>query len=534
MGWFLRKSFSFGPVRLNLSKSGLGYSVGVKGARVGFGPRGNYIHMGRYGVYYRQSLSPPAPDSQIRTPTPLQPSPQGTLIPTADASRLTDSSAEHLLEYIRGQHAKVSVAPWLTVIAAGVLLTMVVAQTEAWVQAISVVGMIVAYLVMRAYDHDRKRVSLSYRLDETARSRYEGLTRSFQTLNSARCLWRIITSDRSRDPKYDAGAGYVISRKAANIRKSPPPHIQVNVDAWKLGLGDQTLYFFPDRIFVYQGSHIGTIPYISFRASWQTTRFIEAASVPGDARVVDRTWRYTNKRGGPDRRFANNKEIPVVEYAETLLSSDQGFNVVMHVSSVDAARQFVGGVTQYCSAVSCDSPTRPVEGVSTPDEQESGSAASGIVAFGWVAAPILLVAMLFGLWLGPRATQPSPLLPIPVKEAGPSPQSKLPRYRVLGQKGPKLIIGVPIKTSDADLLSLLSNFREEIQSQRFDDLGMHRTYQKATLIAKPPTFGTILIFRGANSVPRDLTKSDASLVWNMSEQLGTLRKPDGTRAPAFQ
>ena len=29
MGWYLRKSFSFGPLRLNLSKSGLGYSFGV-------------------------------------------------------------------------------------------------------------------------------------------------------------------------------------------------------------------------------------------------------------------------------------------------------------------------------------------------------------------------------------------------------------------------------------------------------------------------------------------------------------------------
>jgi hypothetical protein len=56
MGWYLRKSFSFGPLRLNLSKSGLGYSFGVKGARIGTGPRGNYIHMGRYGLYYLPTI----------------------------------------------------------------------------------------------------------------------------------------------------------------------------------------------------------------------------------------------------------------------------------------------------------------------------------------------------------------------------------------------------------------------------------------------------------------------------------------------
>jgi hypothetical protein len=34
MGWFLRKFFRVGPLRLNLSKQGIGASVGVKGARL--------------------------------------------------------------------------------------------------------------------------------------------------------------------------------------------------------------------------------------------------------------------------------------------------------------------------------------------------------------------------------------------------------------------------------------------------------------------------------------------------------------------
>src|SRR5437763_1435460 len=56
MGLFFRKSLRFGPLRINFSKSGIGLSAGVKGLRVGTGPRGNYISGGRYGVYYRQSL----------------------------------------------------------------------------------------------------------------------------------------------------------------------------------------------------------------------------------------------------------------------------------------------------------------------------------------------------------------------------------------------------------------------------------------------------------------------------------------------
>lgn len=57
MGLYLRKSFRAGPIRFNLSKSGLGLSGGVKDARVGVGPRGTYVHAGRHGLYYRKQLS---------------------------------------------------------------------------------------------------------------------------------------------------------------------------------------------------------------------------------------------------------------------------------------------------------------------------------------------------------------------------------------------------------------------------------------------------------------------------------------------
>jgi len=41
MGIYLRKSFKVGPIRFNLSKSGLGVSLGVKGLRYGVRPDGS-------------------------------------------------------------------------------------------------------------------------------------------------------------------------------------------------------------------------------------------------------------------------------------------------------------------------------------------------------------------------------------------------------------------------------------------------------------------------------------------------------------
>ncbi|WP_108651335.1 DUF4236 domain-containing protein [Dongshaea marina] len=54
MGWSYRKSKRIGPFRLNLSRSGLGLSLGVKGARVGISSRGRrYGSLSLFGFSYR-------------------------------------------------------------------------------------------------------------------------------------------------------------------------------------------------------------------------------------------------------------------------------------------------------------------------------------------------------------------------------------------------------------------------------------------------------------------------------------------------
>jgi hypothetical protein len=57
VGFFIRKSVRLGPVRFNLSRSGIGTSIGVRGLRVGQDARGHpYLFAGRGGLYYRERL----------------------------------------------------------------------------------------------------------------------------------------------------------------------------------------------------------------------------------------------------------------------------------------------------------------------------------------------------------------------------------------------------------------------------------------------------------------------------------------------
>jgi hypothetical protein len=56
MAWNLRRSIRFGPLRINLSRSGIGYSVGVRGMRIGRDARRRtyeQISIPKTGIYRR-------------------------------------------------------------------------------------------------------------------------------------------------------------------------------------------------------------------------------------------------------------------------------------------------------------------------------------------------------------------------------------------------------------------------------------------------------------------------------------------------
>src|SRR4051812_30396921 len=98
MSFYLRKSIRVGPIRFNLSKSGIGISAGITGFRIGTGPRGNYVHMGRGGLYYRKTLpSSGGRQPQFHNEPAALPSQRGVgpmiEIESGDITAMVDSSS---------------------------------------------------------------------------------------------------------------------------------------------------------------------------------------------------------------------------------------------------------------------------------------------------------------------------------------------------------------------------------------------------------------------------------------------------------
>jgi hypothetical protein len=355
MGWYLRKGFGFGPLRLNLSKSGLGYSVGVRGARIGVGPRGNYIHLGRGGVYYRKYFSTPSsrPGDGLRSTVPVELPEPGTPVVSADAAELHDATSEGLLHEIQEKQRKTRLAPIGAILAFLLVLVMLIAKVPLWltIAVVPVLACVHAYLSRT--DYESKLVVLNYELDSDARARYVDLLNALQSLATSARIWRVTSQQGFVDRKYNAGADTSCQRKPTFVRLAAPAHVQTQLAVWSLGVGDQTLYFFPDRILVYQGSEVGAVSYVGLSVELHQLRFVEDEDVPSDTQIVDQTWRYVNKNGGPDRRFSNNRQLPVVLYAGMTLRSDSGLNVLLQSSEPNRAMAFKAGLGRYILRPHC-------------------------------------------------------------------------------------------------------------------------------------------------------------------------------------
>ena len=74
MGWSFRKSRNFGPFRINLSRRGVGWSIGRGGLRLGSGARGPYVSASKFGFNYRKNLAAGAKAGPSTDPAaPAQP-----------------------------------------------------------------------------------------------------------------------------------------------------------------------------------------------------------------------------------------------------------------------------------------------------------------------------------------------------------------------------------------------------------------------------------------------------------------------------
>jgi Protein of unknown function (DUF4236) len=337
MSFYVRKSIKAGPLRVNLSKSGIGVSGGMRGLRLGAGPRGTYVRMGRDGVYYWQTLSPGrATRNRAPARTVLRDAPTFTAndvllepVTGATTAELSAASSSDLVRHIDEAAGRMTLFPLVVLLC----LPVVTIPLAIWVHA---------------RDKIRRTVVAFYDVNDEAAVRFQNLVNAFAGMQTCSAQWHVMAQGdiySMQQFKVHSGAARLLGRVPGVANLVGPPILATNIAVPSLHTPKRSVYFLPDRILVREGKRYADVPYGSCDVAAGPTRFIEEASVPKDAVMVGTTWKYVNKGGGPDRRYKNNRQLPIMQYGEMVLSSISGFRCIWQTSRSDSATSVADAIS---------------------------------------------------------------------------------------------------------------------------------------------------------------------------------------------
>ena len=217
MGLSWHQSAGLGPLRLNFSSSGVGASVGVRGARLSVGPRGTYVHLGAGGFRYSQRIDGPriplGPEQ--RFPTSAKPAPYNPIasaIECIDTSRIEDSTADGLLQEIRSKQNTQEYGVMCGILAIVLICLGVIClaspDARLFGYFLTPLGLgLLCYLPQALWrDEVSRKVRIHYVLDPLVENIQESLERLLGALQRTEAVWSIKSDIRHGDWKRHAGA----------------------------------------------------------------------------------------------------------------------------------------------------------------------------------------------------------------------------------------------------------------------------------------------------------------------------------------
>jgi hypothetical protein len=207
-----------------------------------------------------------------------------------------------------------------------------------------------AATIVHRRNKEKRTTQLVYDLSEPAIAQQEGLDGAVGQLSKSGAIWRLDSQSAVTDWKRNAGAAYNVKRERIGLHRSAPPRVESNIEPLCLDFGKLKMFFLPDQILYWQRGLFASIEYNDLRLEAGSTRFIEESVQTSDSRQVGSTWRYVRKDGGPDRRFNNNQQLPIMLYGVVTASTSGGLNLILHTSNMDAASSFSTGFEGFQNA----------------------------------------------------------------------------------------------------------------------------------------------------------------------------------------
>ncbi len=326
MGFRMRKSINLGGgFRVNLSKTGIGYSWGVPGYRLTKTAKGNirktYSIPGT-GLSYVEEKGNSKTRQDNRA---LGYMVQETIMEDIESAEIDNYQSISHQEFINSIKKILILNKLSTWLCFSLLL---------FIKPVFLVAGI-SGIIIKVYVRSGGKIRLDYEFNDDYLNRHNNMTNIWTELAKSQGLWQIIQTGNVQNMKINAGASNLVNRKQAKIVNGVPFYIESNANMAQLELKNMKLIFMPDKILIINGLKLGALSYEDIQINTGTVNFIESGIVPGDAKVIGYTWSKVNKDGSPDKRYKDNKELPICEYGTIKICSKSGLNIQMYCSDID-------------------------------------------------------------------------------------------------------------------------------------------------------------------------------------------------------
>ncbi len=370
MGIKFRKRIRLFPgFTLNISKTGMSATLGIKGCSVNIGPKGTYLNTGipGTGLYDRIKLQ----DSE-NTNSPNSsniPGTQNTIVPIDSYTVDTE---------IKSYNPELLTSDTMASLKQSILDAEKVKKEmyQEWQDAVSsknrtLFGLVLLHFIIIGFflkklkqnykdkkrfaeelkqDYDNFSLDLDFNFDKDTLNDYITIRKNFENLSHAQKIWDI-TSYRNTDQYHERTvATRSLTRTPVSFYNKSLDFINTSYDALVLqNANGGDLYIYPGFVIVKENSSkdFGIVDLKNIKFLYSDSHFIEEETVPSDSENVGYTWKYCNKNGSPDRRYSNNYQIPIQCYGEIAISSEEGLNEEFLVSNSKATQMFTENLYNF-------------------------------------------------------------------------------------------------------------------------------------------------------------------------------------------
>lgn len=304
MGVRFRKSINLGKgFRVNMSKSGPGFSWGGKGFRVTKKANGGFrttAYIPGTGLSYQKDFSNPlkvdnkkakkSGDKFAEKVTDIEERDFGL-----DFKNLKSTGLKDVLDQAGYKYPLRKLG--LLVFILGIVLT--------FVNPILVI-VAIAGAIMYFYKKTSP-VEIEYDFEDGASEEYDLTNKLLAGILESDKVWLVdgLLADDDRST--------ITARKELKIKEGLAGDLSTNVKVYSLVAGDLTLSFLPDALLINKNGVNKAIDYKDLQVDLRSENFLEEEKV-ADATLIDKTYLHSNKDESPDKRYKDNPEVNLVEY----------------------------------------------------------------------------------------------------------------------------------------------------------------------------------------------------------------------------